>query len=153
MKINSVNLNTTSKEIILNISKLDHDNFPFPWDESKWLSAAKNNYYHVFYDEEFKAFALFQIDPVEKFAHLLKIVVDFDARKMGLGSKLLKFCLDCLVKDGFSRVFLEVDTVNDAACSLYSSFDFKTIHKKNKFYSNGHDAYIMEKQLIKLPNN
>ena len=135
------------------IISLDSRFFPNPWSDSQWRTAANHDYYQIFFDESFDVYSLYQIHALDHMAHLLKILVDPRVRTKGIGNKLLKSNLCTLSQLGVQRVILEVDTENDAANALYNKNGFKKLHCKKKFYSNGHDAYVLEKHLLKLPNN
>ena len=67
------------------------------------------------------------------------------------GNKYSKYLLDESFKElkkiGIKKVFLEVDTENHIAFNLYKSYGFKEISIRKNYYSNFHDAIIMEKEV------
>lgn len=45
------------------------------------------------------------------------------------------------------RIILEVKVDNTPALNLYKKFNYKIINKRDKYYKDGKDAYVMEKIL------
>lgn len=129
--------------------ELDQHHFPVPWTKQAWQSyfESHNDYLITAYfgpnSPEILGFALWQNSVADSFAHLLKIVVDSHSRQMGAGEKIMKASLAALHTKQIKDYFLEVEEQNGAALALYKKMGFKTIHKKEKFYSNGEAALIM----------
>jgi ribosomal-protein-alanine N-acetyltransferase len=130
------------------IADFDSKYFPFPWSLSQWVKASETNNYLLFMSKCLSSFCLFQVSLEDNFSHLLKIIVLPTARSSGHGLRLLSFSEDALRHMGVEKSYLEVDTSNESAKSLYLKSNYKIIHTKRKFYSNGADAHIMEKSLI-----
>jgi ribosomal protein S18 acetylase RimI-like enzyme len=61
-------------------------------------------------------------------------------RRLGLGSQLLAAVC---AKEGVRRAFLEVETSNEAAFSLYSKSGFVLLGRRNEYYGPERDAYLM----------
>lgn len=129
------------------IIDIDSQYFPFPWSSDQWKTAQSTNNYHLFYHDNLGCFSLFQVSLEDRFAHLLKIVVSKELRRSGIGVELLSVSEEALRKKGVSSIYLEVEVSNTSAQSLYIKSNYKKIHTKKKFYSNGADAHIMEKHL------
>jgi len=76
--------------------------------------------------------------------HILNIAVHPDFRKIGLGERLLRDCLDFSYDRGLKLAVLEVRTSNNSAIKLYEKIGFKTLRVRKKYYSDtGEDAYVM----------
>ena len=134
------------EEILAKVILLDRAYFPWPWQEKDWRSLDFKNRHSLFLlleGNEVIGFSLFEIFPLDKMVHLLKIVINSEYRANGLGKILLKKSLDYFAED-YQRCFLEVATENNAAVRLYASMSFEVIHKKKKFYSDGSDAFAMQ---------
>lgn len=129
--------------------ELDQHHFPIPWTKQAWQSYfdSHSNYLITAYFESNSAqilgFALWQTSVADSFSHLLKIVVGSHSRQKGAGEKIMKASLADLHSKQIKNYFLEVEENNSAAVALYKKMGFKTIHKKEKFYSNGEAALIM----------
>lgn len=73
---------------------------------------------------------------------ILRIAVKPDARKRGIGRKLLDGAVKIMASRGASEIFLEVRASNKDAISLYEKFGFiKTGIRKN-YYENKEDAIL-----------
>lgn len=129
------------------IKDIDRKYFPFPWKDSNWTDSIKNSNYLIFYDPSCRGFAIYLLSPLEKLAHLLKVVISPDFRKMGIAASILNASYSHLRILGIERCILEVEVSNTRAISLYLRQGYSKIHLQKKFYSNGADAHIMEKHL------
>ena len=129
---------------------LDKESFPFPWPEEEWFYFFKSrclSTYIVLIKDSFTSklvgFCLWDMNNVDSFAHLLKILISPSLRVQGFGETLLNQSLSYLKELGIRHFYLEVSIKNDSAISLYEKSGFKKIHEKKHFYSNGESALIM----------
>ncbi len=63
----------------------------------------------------------------------------------GYGTKLLANVLDELVVLGMNHAVLEVRASNLSAIGLYQKLGFKQVHIREAYYSNGEDAFVLQK--------
>lgn len=139
-----------TSEMAFVLYELDQAFFPTPWSKDSWeklfneherlLVTLKANEITI-------GFCLFDLNAVDSFAHLLKIVIHPELRNKGYSKKLLNEALLNLEKKGFTQFFLEVEESNLAAQKLYKSSGFKIIHRKKDFYGENRAALIMTKEL------
>lgn len=130
--------------------QLDAQMMQASWPIHHWLElAVKQREYHlrVLDIDGVVGFSLWKVDVIDKFAHLLKIVVRSDYQGQGFGRKQLESDLSLLQEWGVSKFYLEVAEDNDAAVSLYRSYEFKTVNRVKQFYSDGGDALILYKEV------
>ena len=80
-------------------------------------------------------------------AEVLYLLIDKNNRNKGLGYKLLNESLDIMKNEGVSKCFLEVDIENYNAYHLYKKLGFIEISKRMKYYDNGNDSIVMEKEI------
>ena len=80
-------------------------------------------------------------------AHIISIAIHPNYRNLGFGRKLLKKLLEIFKKKEKSVFELEVRISNDIAINLYKKFNFKIIDIKERYYTNGENAYLMELKL------
>ncbi len=80
-------------------------------------------------------------------ADLDDVVVCPDYRRRGLGYRLVCECFADLTKKGAGRILLEVRKGNQNAISLYAKAGFTKISVRKKYYSNGEDALVYQKEL------
>lgn len=77
-------------------------------------------------------------------AELLVIAVNKDYRSLGYGTGLVDLFNRRLQIKGIEKVFLEVDTANEAALRLYEDQGYKIIGTRMNYYDGNRDAYVME---------
>lgn len=134
-------------DVLFVLKDLDSKYFPTPWDNSSWdhvlLSGPERFILIDERDGRVPGFILFELNLVDSFAHLLKILVNPESRGQKIGKGLLNEAISVLKKRGINTFFLEVEEENLVAQNLYENVGFKIIHKKKHFYSNGGTAIIM----------
>lgn len=77
-------------------------------------------------------------------AELLVIAVDQKYRGRGYGTGLVDLFNRRLQIKEITKVFLEVDTGNEAALRLYKDQGYKIIGTRMNYYDGNRDAYVME---------
>ncbi|HEV2730667.1 MAG TPA: N-acetyltransferase, partial [Terriglobales bacterium] len=82
--------------------------------------------------------------------HIITIDVLPAVRRFGIGSKLLAAVEERLQNAGVTRVFLETAVDNQAALSFYKRHDYFLVKTVPRYYSNGLDAFVLEKDLLSL---
>ena len=80
--------------------------------------------------------------------HILSFAVHPLYRGQGIGSMLLAEIINRARKAVFKSVLLEVRVSNTKARKLYERFGFKIVKRKERYYMDGEDAYIMIKMLV-----
>jgi ribosomal protein S18 acetylase RimI-like enzyme len=80
--------------------------------------------------------------------HIITIDVIAAARRMGVGSQLLRAAEDRLRVAGSRRVGLETAVDNAGALSFYKRHGYHVVGTWPRYYSNGVDALVMRKDLI-----
>jgi [ribosomal protein S18]-alanine N-acetyltransferase len=84
--------------------------------------------------------ALFQSPDV----HITTIAVDRDARRGGIGTRLLLVVVRQALAAGVTNATLEVRAGNDAALALYRRFGFEPAGIRRAYYADtGEDAVVM----------
>ena len=80
-------------------------------------------------------------------AEIQYICVHPSYQRRGLGKKLIfKILKECKNKN-IRRIFLEVSLKNKQALRFYDYFGFKTISIRKKYYKDGSDALLKEKNV------
>ena len=139
-------------ELMEKIYQIDQTDFPFPWPLAQWqdcqLYPLKYFIITAFNTTgELTGYALFHLSIEESLAHLLKICTKAGLRQQGLGRDLLRFAIDDLRRNSYLSIYLEVSVHNTAAQRLYYSQSFIKLGLKKRFYSNGEDAWAMQRKL------
>ena len=68
-------------------------------------------------------------------------------QRRGLGKKLIYNLIKECKNQNIKRIFLEVSLKNKQALSFYDYFGFETISIRKKYYKDGSDALIKEKNV------
>jgi [ribosomal protein S18]-alanine N-acetyltransferase len=79
--------------------------------------------------------------------HVITIDVAPKARREGVGSLLLRAAEDRLAAAGIRAVGLETAVDNIAALSFYKRHGYSVIRTWPRYYANGVDALVLEKEL------
>jgi [ribosomal protein S18]-alanine N-acetyltransferase len=79
--------------------------------------------------------------------HIISIDVLPGARRSGVGSKLLAVAEDRFRADGCHAVELETAVDNISALSFYKRHLYHVVKALPRYYSNGTDALVLEKEL------
>lgn len=77
--------------------------------------------------------------------HILNVAVDPALRRRGIARLLLGELLERAASNGFSLATLEVRVSNDPAIRLYRGLGFDAVGLRRRYYSDGEDALIMQK--------
>lgn len=80
-------------------------------------------------------------------AEIFMIAVHRDFQGMGVGKKLMEFCLSKLKEQDVKEVYLDVSVKNSRAINFYKSYGFYVLYTRKAYYKNGDDAYLMKKDI------
>jgi len=80
--------------------------------------------------------------------HIITIDVVPAARRFGIGSKLLAAAEERLQTAGVAQVFLEAAVDNKTALAFYKRHDYFVVKTLPRYYSNGLDAFVLQKDLL-----
>lgn len=79
--------------------------------------------------------------------HIISIAVDAQHRREGIGRSLMKVLIKKFKEMNIKTIRLEVAVSNMNAQIFYKKMGFRTIDCIKNYYSNGEDAFLMEKRL------
>lgn len=138
-----------SSEYWQTVLTLDENEMQYPWSIDQWndLDNDLDILFVELNEDEVVGFALYRLSPLEKLAHLLKIVLSPNYRGQGLSQAFFAEQTKWLRNEQFERIFLEVSTANERANGLYRKLGFQILRRVSKFYQDGADAWTMEKHL------
>ena len=80
--------------------------------------------------------------------HVITIDVLKDARRAGLGSRLLTAAEERLREQGCAWVFLETAVDNTSAMSFYKRHGYFLVKTVPRYYATGVDAFVLKKDLL-----
>jgi ribosomal-protein-alanine N-acetyltransferase len=78
---------------------------------------------------------------------IVSVAVKKEWRRKGIGRRLIEKLLENFKKEGMKIIFLHVREENRDAINFYQALGFKIIELIENYYSNGENAYLMEKNL------
>lgn len=130
------------------VMEIERACFTSPWSEDGFLGELEGYFSHcvvLINDDAILGFALWRV--VFEQAHLFNIAVMPEHRNEGLGTALLEHVLHHSKESGATTIFLEVRITNTTAKSLYMKYGFLPMGLRPRYYEDGEDALVMEKDL------
>ena len=129
------------------ILKIEEECFKVPWTRSMFLSimSTLNSRSIVYEIDKIIGYgiAILHKDTV----HIANVAVRKEYRYQGIGSEILSYLLHFGVSLGKKKAVLEVRPSNLPAISLYEKFGFYKAGIEKRYYPDGEDAVIMEKEI------
>ena len=102
------------------------------------------SYYVLFKDNEVIGF--FECSIILPEAELYDIVIDEKYQGLGYSKILMDYFLNLVKESRVETIFLEVNSINNKAISLYSKYGFKEYSIRKKYYGDN-DAILMKKEI------
>lgn len=94
-----------------------------------------------------EAFVIWALNPAAAEAELLRIAVEPELRRRGLGRELLRSCEAPLKALGIGTLLLEVRVSNGSARALYAAQGWHQDGLRKGYYRDGEDAALYRKEL------
>jgi len=139
---------------LLAIHRIEKASFPQPWPFSAFESyVGEPGFLVAAADDEDVSVLLGYVvaDTVPNhgtpLGHVKDLAVAPDYRGQGVGRTLLERAVEVLESVDAGSVKLEVRITNEAAISLYRSFEFEHRRTIPNYYGNGEDALVMMRAL------
>ena len=133
---------------ILKISELEKECFSDPWTYRMFVEGFSSKLFYgvcAVEDGEIVGYACETV--LFENAEVDNIAVAESCRRRGVGKKLLKK-LETEAKERGARVILlEVRVSNAPAMTMYLKEGFKGIYVRPRYYPDGEDAVVMQKEL------
>ncbi len=131
------------------VHKLECQIYPDPWTFSHFCHEVMVNKvsYPLVMEMEPKIIGFAVTWYIQDELHLANIAIDSQYRKFGLASLFMNVIFEEGLKREIIRAFLEVREKNLAAINLYKKFGFEKIGVRRKYYRNGENAIVMQRNL------
>ena len=130
---------------LLAISEIEKSVFDQPWSYSAFESFVGESAFLVAEADEILGYVVADRTPNHgrDFGHIKDLAVHPDARRNGIGRRLLNHAISRLLVAGVSRIKLEVRASNRAAQRLYTDEGFTATRRVPRYYSDGESALIL----------
>ena len=118
------------------------------WNKKQWANEFKKEGIKVFgisLSNLVIGICVFQVVLDE--AQINFFVIKQNHRKKGFGTYLMRYLIEECKKLNITKLILEVSHTNVTAEKFYSNFDFATVGIRKKYYKDGSDALLKEKNL------
>ena len=118
------------------------------WSQNQWEVELKNDYVNamgIYLNNSIIGVCV--LHKLYEVAEIRYLSVHPSYRRRGLGKKLVfKIFQECQ-NEGIKKINLEVSLKNKQALSFYDDFGFETISIRKKYYKDGSDALLKEKNV------
>ncbi|MBQ6570373.1 MAG: ribosomal protein S18-alanine N-acetyltransferase [Clostridia bacterium] len=134
------------------LAEIERACFSEPWSR-EGIAAELSNPNAVFYVavQDGKAVGYGGMHHIVDVCYIANIAVLPEARRCGIGKKLLTALCDYAKEAGAAEITLEVRQSNRAAIDLYVKMGFETVGKRKDFYKKPtEDANIMTKNICNI---
>jgi len=82
--------------------------------------------------------------------HVVTLDVVGNARRAGIGSRLMAAAEERLRASGIASIFLETMVSNLSAVEFYKRHGYEVVRTEEHYYPNGADALVFAKELISV---
>ncbi len=131
------------------VASLEKTVFTHPWTYEMILASVESEYDRVktiTVEGRLIGYVIYSV--VCDSTDLLRVAVDPDERRHGVGAELLEFMLKDCADRAVENIFLEVRESNFPAISLYKKYGFVEISRRKKYYTSPvEDGIVMQKKL------
>lgn len=136
-------------EDILRISEIELECFPAEhWSYQMLASSFETEAFHgVLADDGGEILGYGGITVAADSADIANIAVTEQFRRGGVGTKIVKELVRTAKANGAKKIFLEVRVSNAEAMRLYLKCGFKGVYARTRYYPDGEDCLVMEKEL------
>jgi ribosomal-protein-alanine N-acetyltransferase len=100
-------------------------------------------------DGKIVAFLIMEVHRNRRSATIVTVDVREKSQRKGYGSQLLMRAEEMLRDYGIELYDLQVDVSNGKAILFYKKHGFSIVRTLRNYYANGHDAYLMVKELYR----
>lgn len=141
-----VYISIANQDDVSDIANIEKASFSTPWSENAILESMNASTIFYVAHKQQKIVGYMGLSKIAGEGYVTNVAVLPEYRRLGIGKKLLKHVINDSKELEF--ISLEVRISNQAAISLYESFEFKNVGTRKRFYTNPtEDAIIMTKYL------
>ncbi len=156
------NINSTSDEKIIRkgviiramtesdldrVMAIETRTFPNPWRRSFFASDIRRPDALCIVAEDQTGVIGYLVAWGREEVHIANIAVAAEARRQGVGTKLMEAAIEFARHQKAENIYLEVRMSNTGAQRFYRRFNFVPTYIRRGYYENGEDAIVMEREL------
>lgn len=131
------------------LTQFEKENFNDGWNEQMLYSSFETGRFFGYkLTQNHKIIAFITYSVTLDTADVESVVVAKDYRKKGYASLLIESAIKDAQNKGAKRLFLEVRKSNTPAINLYEKFGFKQLFERKKYYGDGEDALVLQKEIL-----
>ena len=142
IRIKEVNYTNSKCCYELDLKSIKH------WNQNQWEKELKKNYVTalgIYLNDTIIGVCVFH--KIHDEAEIRYLSVDPNYKRRGLGKKLIYNIFQECKDENIKKIFLEVSIKNKQALSFYDYLGFETIGIRKKYYKDGSDALLKEKNV------
>ena len=118
------------------------------WNKNQWKNELEKDYVTAMgIYSEYSILGVCVFHKIYNEAEIRYLSVHPSYKRMGLGKKLITKIIQECKNDNINKIFLEVSIKNKQALNFYDKFGFETISVRKKYYKDGSDAILKEKNV------
>ena len=118
------------------------------WNQNQWKNELEKDYVTamgMYFNNSIIGVCVFHKMYDEAEIRYLSIHPSYKRR--GLGKKLIYKIIKECKNENIKKIFLEVSSKNEQALKFYDNFGFENIRIRKKYYKDGSDAVLKEKNV------
>lgn len=128
------------------VLRIEQESFEFPWTEEEFLRCLRQRNCIGMVAEQDDRVVGFMVYELQKTRmHVLNFAVAREARRWGIGRRMMTKLVGKLAPQRRTRILLEVRETNLAAQLFFRALGFRAIHVLREYYDDSpEDAYVMQ---------
>ncbi len=133
---------------LVSVLKLEKELFlEDAWTEQMFIDEMNQNPYAYLYVYEIDGEIVGYFDLLIAYenAEIANIGVSKQYQHRGIGTQMMEFIDQLVIKSDCENFTLEVRMSNENAIQLYKKFGFNIVSSRKNYYADGEDAYLMYK--------
>lgn len=125
------------------VVELERETYPQPWSEGIFTDElSRSDRVYVLAEQQGEMIGFAGLMLIDEDAHVTTLAVKTEARKVGLGTKLMLRLIAAGLERGARNLTLEVRATNEGAQRLYNRFGMVAVGVRKNYYRDD-DAVIM----------
>lgn len=153
MTVSRIELGDITKHNIKLMRRLNQAIFPVNYNDKFYKDVLEAGEWAklAFYNDVVVGAVCCRIEQVdnERRLYIMTLGCLFTYRRLGIGTAMLEYVLDCASKKGIDNIYLHVQINNTGAIEFYKKFGFEIVDTKEGYYNKiePSSALVLKKKL------